>query len=308
MVIIEIHKGKEDLMSIHKLRYFISIVDNNFNITNAAEDLHITQPALSQIMKTFEFEMSAELFNRRKGRLVSLTPFGHEVYRKSLKIDRAYHELELLNSNYNSSISGSVSIGIPSFLLSMIYPKTMPDIISNNPTINIEIKEMSTQKVKESLEKGLIDIGILIEPTHLDSDNFKTKTIVIHEYYAYMAHDNPLALKDEVTWLDLGNASLALTGDQFISTKLIHNKFTHHDIEPTVRIRSAAWDYLMSICSRGELVTILPKINKELINTERIVEKKIKDSIEWCSVISTSKKNLQNKTIKYLFDVLSHEV
>lgn len=276
-------------MSIHKLRYFISIVENNFNISNAAEDLHISQPALSQIMKSFEYEMRAELFNRRKGRLTSLTPFGQEVYRKSLKIDRAYKELENLSMNYDSSISGSVIIGIPSFLLSMIYKRTLPDIIANNPTINIVIQEMSTKKVKESLEKGLIDIGILIEPTELHITDFETQTIMIQEYFAYMSKDNILATKETVSWIDLGNASLALTGDQFISTILIRDKFKLYNIEPTVRIRSAAWDFLISICSRGELVTILPSIDREMINTERIVEVKIEDTIAWHAVISTSR-------------------
>lgn len=294
-------------MSIQKVRYFISIVENDFNITNAAEDLHISQPALSQIIKSYENELGIELFNRRKGRLVSLTPFGHEVYKKSMKINRAYEDLENLVDNYDSDISGTVIVGVPSFLLSTIYSDVLPAIISNNPTINIIIKELSTQNVRESLEKGNIDIGILIEPTHLDQGQYSVKQLVVSDYRAYMAPSNPFAHKKQVTWKELGGASLALVQKEYISSRLIDEKFSEYDIHPNIRFSASAWDYLISICRKSDLVTILPAINMDLINKESIIEIPIVDPIIWTSVIASSHDNLMNKTIQYAYELFSEE-
>ena len=55
-------------MDILQLKYFIRIVENNFNISNAAQSLFLTQPALSKAINLLEKEMGFDLFLRSKGR------------------------------------------------------------------------------------------------------------------------------------------------------------------------------------------------------------------------------------------------
>lgn len=293
-------------MSIQKIRYFIAIVENNLNITKAAEEIHISQPALSKIMKSFEAEMNGSLFMKKKGRFKALTPYGNEVYKKSLKINRAYTELEALTYQINTSISGNVVIGIPSFLLSSLYSDMLPKIISDNPMINISIEEMPATIIREQLDSELIDIGILIEPIDLKKEEYKTKRLLKQEYYAYMSIHNILANKESVTWSELGKSTLALTKNSSISASLIQNKFKEENIIPNVRIQSETWDYLISVCKNSDLITILPAIRTSDFDKHQIKKVPIEETIMWQSVITVRKSSMNNKTIKYIFNLLSN--
>lgn len=63
-------------MDIRQLEYFMTVVDEDFNLTKASEKLGISQPALSKMIINFESEMKLSIFNRERGRLASLSDAG----------------------------------------------------------------------------------------------------------------------------------------------------------------------------------------------------------------------------------------
>ena len=69
-------------MDLRSIEYFITIVENDFNITQAAEKLYISQPALSKGVNSLEKDNGIILFERSKGRLQNLTPAGITLYVK----------------------------------------------------------------------------------------------------------------------------------------------------------------------------------------------------------------------------------
>ncbi|WMB29077.1 LysR family transcriptional regulator [Streptococcus didelphis] len=78
-------------MNISNLTYFVEIVNCNFNLTKAAQKNHISQPALSNYIKTIENEENIKLFLRHKGRLVGLTTIGERFY-ENAKVVISHHE------------------------------------------------------------------------------------------------------------------------------------------------------------------------------------------------------------------------
>ena len=90
-------------MDIKHLEYFITIVENNFNLSQSAKILLISQPALTKFIKEFEEREDVELFVRSKWRLIDLTPLGKEFYENSC-LDQNHQNKELhcnFSSNYN---------------------------------------------------------------------------------------------------------------------------------------------------------------------------------------------------------------
>ena len=63
-------------MDIRHLRYFVSIVDNDFNLSRASLNLYISQPALSMMISDFENKEGVQLFKRAQGKIVGLTYVG----------------------------------------------------------------------------------------------------------------------------------------------------------------------------------------------------------------------------------------
>ena len=63
-------------MDINQMQYFVEIVKSNGNLTVAADNLFVSQSALSQFIKNFEKQQGVSLFNRKNGRIVSVSESG----------------------------------------------------------------------------------------------------------------------------------------------------------------------------------------------------------------------------------------
>lgn len=96
-------------MNLRRLRYFVKIVDLG-SLTQAAEALHIAQPALSQQLSTLEGEFNERLLIRTK-RGVTPTPAGMVLYRHAQTILRQLDQAHSDVGNAGQGLSGSVSVG-----------------------------------------------------------------------------------------------------------------------------------------------------------------------------------------------------
>lgn len=97
-------------MNLRRLKYFVKIVDIG-SLTQAAEVLHIAQPALSQQVATLEGEMDQQLLIRTK-RGVTPTEAGKILYTHARTILRQCEQAQLAVHNVGQTLSGNVSIGL----------------------------------------------------------------------------------------------------------------------------------------------------------------------------------------------------
>ncbi|MFZ2186434.1 MAG: LysR family transcriptional regulator [Streptococcus parauberis] len=79
--------------NIINLIYFIKIVICNYNLTKATARCHNSQPALSNYIKTIEFEVDITLFFRKKGRLVGLASIGERFYENAKLVISSHEQL-----------------------------------------------------------------------------------------------------------------------------------------------------------------------------------------------------------------------
>lgn len=96
-------------MNFRRLKYFVKIVDIG-SLTQAAEVLHIAQPALSQQVATLEGELNQQLLIRTK-RGVTPTDAGKILYTHARAILRQCEQAQLAVHNVGQALSGQVSIG-----------------------------------------------------------------------------------------------------------------------------------------------------------------------------------------------------
>lgn len=80
-------------MDIKQLKYFVTIVDSDNNLSAAAKKMHLSQPALSKMIKTFEEEENVELFIRKQGKLSALTAVGETFYEQAIEVIASYEEM-----------------------------------------------------------------------------------------------------------------------------------------------------------------------------------------------------------------------
>ncbi|MGA0730551.1 MAG: LysR family transcriptional regulator, partial [Methylophilaceae bacterium] len=97
-------------MKLQQLRCVYEIVNSNFNVSNAAENLHTSQPGVSKQIQLLEDEVKVKIFVRNGKRLVGLTEPGRFVYEAISDILKKEKNIQHISDNYSKSGEGVFTI------------------------------------------------------------------------------------------------------------------------------------------------------------------------------------------------------
>ena len=150
----------EQNLSSYRIFYAVA---NTGNISKAAKELYISQPAISKSIQKLEENIGVKLFDR-SSRGVTLTPEGELLY---THVKSAFETLTLGEDKLRRSIAlgvGNLSIGVSSTLCKYILLPYLRDFIKKYPHINISIACHSTNQTLKLLEEGKLDIGLIGRP------------------------------------------------------------------------------------------------------------------------------------------------
>lgn len=218
-------------MEIRVLRYFLTVVREG-GINRAAEVLHITQPTLSRQLSQLEEEVGVRLFHRG-ARKITLTNEGILLRRRAEEIlslvDRTEKELTL----QEELVEGRIVIGCGELAAVQVLAEMIESFHKKYPLVSYDLFTANADLVKEQMEKGLIDIGILLEPIDMEKFDF-IRMAGKERWGVLMRPDDPLAKREAVSAKDLENLPLILPrrtnvqnelsnwlGDSFQSTKVL---------------------------------------------------------------------------------------
>lgn len=182
-------------MEIRVLKYFLTVVREE-SITRAAEVLHITQPTLSRQLAQMEEEVGVKLFDRGT-RKISLTDEGMLLRRRAEEIidlsDKTIREL----LTREEQVEGVVSIGGGELGAMEQVVELCGTFQRKYPRVRFDIYTATADVVKERVERGNLDIGILLEP--IDIEKFEYIRFAGREQWVVLMRKNdPLAQFDTI--------------------------------------------------------------------------------------------------------------
>lgn len=152
-------------MEYRILKYFLTVAREE-NITRAAEILHISQPALSRQLMQLEEELGTQLF-RRGRHSTSLTEEGMLLRRRAQEIVDLTEKTEREFRTNTEEIGGMISIGSGEANTMRTLAEIMRSFSEQYPEVKFDLYSNDADHVKERLERGTLDIGILIGSTDL---------------------------------------------------------------------------------------------------------------------------------------------
>lgn len=218
-------------MEIRVLRYFLTVAREG-GINRAAEVLHITQPTLSRQLAQLEEETGVKLFHRG-ARRITLTNEGMLLCRRAGEILALVDRTEKELTEQETPVEGRIVIGCGELAAMQLLPEVIETFHKKYPLVSYDIFTANADLVKEQMEKGLIDIGVLLEPIDMEKFDFIRLTGK-ERWVILMRPDDPLAQKEAVSAEDLENLPLILPrrtnvqnelsnwlGDSFQSTKAL---------------------------------------------------------------------------------------
>lgn len=175
-------------MDLRTLRNFVTVAHEE-NITRAAAQLFITQPALSRQMQQLENELRVRLFERSV-RHSTLTAEGRLFLRRAEEMlalmEKTREELS------STALKGTLSLGMGEFATGEWLARAVTEFLTLHPGVNCTLFEGNSTSVKELLQAGLLDFGVLLSP--VDSGNLSYIKSPLREQWGVLVHvSSPLA-------------------------------------------------------------------------------------------------------------------
>lgn len=195
-------------MELRTLRYFLAIAQEQ-SISKAAKVLHLTQPTLSKQIMDLEEEFGKQLFIRGN-RQITLTEDGYILKKRAEELielaDKTVQEMMLPQDE----LSGNIYIGSGETTCIEPILKCMRDIQKQYPLIQFHIISSDKDDIQDKLDQGLIDFGIIIDS--IDKTKYHFLTLPNEDSFSLLARkDDPLALKEELTYEDLYDLPLIVS-------------------------------------------------------------------------------------------------
>ncbi len=194
-------------MEIRVLRYFLTVVREG-SITKASEVLHITQPTLSRQLAQMEEELGVKLFDRGS-RKITLTNEGILLCRRAEEILQLVDKTEKELVEQDEQIEGKISIGCGEIAAVQLLSNLFQTFRKKYSRVNFDLFTATADLVKEQMDKGLLDIGLLLEPVDKEKYDF-IRLDREENWVVLMRPDDPLAQKESVTAKDLSVRPLIL--------------------------------------------------------------------------------------------------
>lgn len=252
-------------MDIRQLNYFLE-VGRKKSITKAADSLHISQPALSKMIKGLEDEIGLPLIIR-SNKLNEITDAGLVVMEYAQKMSALMDEMNSTLNDMTNLKRGKIHIGLPPIIGSLFFPKVISKFHHQFPNVEINITEYGGARVVKSVEEGEFELGVAVLP--IDEKEFDVYPIVEEEMKLLVPVNHRFSERDSVELIELKEEEFIFYNEEFALHGIMRNEFILAGFEPNILFKSSQWDFMTEMVSANLGVTILPEtISQKAANKE----------------------------------------
>lgn len=204
-------------MELRVLNYFLAIAREE-NFTKAAQQLHITQPTLSRQIAQLEEELGVDLFVRSNHNII-LTEDGMILKRRAQEILSLADKTKRDFLHKDENLEGVISIGSGEFLSTRCLTDCIAQFRRKHPLVRYEFYSGNAGNIRDQIERGLLDIGLMSEPIDIRKYEFISMPIK-EEWGAFVREDSPLIDKDFIAPQDLVDIPLILPLGDFAESHI----------------------------------------------------------------------------------------
>ena len=249
-------------MTIVQMQYFQAVCKYE-NFTKAAEDRHISQPAMSAAMKELEAECGVPLFKKTRNSL-TITDAGWALLEEIQKNLEQYDRLMYAVKNLSLSRK-YIRVGVSTLNGNLVYPQILSTFRARYPDIQVISSEESTQKQMEMLEQGKLDLiingGRAQKPADSGGEDypFHSWPLVNNEIVFSVSKNHPLASRSSVTLEDIAREPLVLLTQYYGVTRNIEARLEEAGLSYYVLHRTDQMYSVERFAEQGVACGFLPK-------------------------------------------------
>ncbi len=255
-----VSKMKKIPMELRQLEYF-RMTAKLRNLTRAAAELQVSQPNITVAIQKLENLLGLRLFDRSQ-KQVLLTAEG-EIFLRRVEpaldiLHDALRELE----DYKNLSKGNIRIGIPPMIGAYLLPRICSDFQKIYPNLSILLFEEGSMAIRENLEAGQLDFGIIIlsdvPPT------LNTFTMYKSELVACVPKNSRLAGRPSLQLKDFDGENLIVMKHGSFIRRMLSDRFASADLAPNVVLESNQIEIIKQLAANGVgLACLLDCVTKD---------------------------------------------
>jgi len=252
-------------MELDQLRYFLQVAQRG-NFTRAAQDLMISQPALSRSILKLEEELGQPVFER-KSRSVCLTDAGTLLQGRALQILRLIEETKAEITDDGQS--GRVRIGAIPTIAPYFLPELLRSFSTEFPKASLIVQENTTDVLLKCCTQGEIDLAILALP--VAAKYFETEELFEEELLVVLPPDHPLVDQPKVRLSDIEPLPFVLLDEAHCLSDNITTFCRQRSFQPVAVERTSQLTMVQELVSLSHGISMIPAMARVLDQSNRRV-------------------------------------
>ncbi|MBB4826736.1 DNA-binding transcriptional LysR family regulator [Sporosarcina luteola] len=291
-------------MDIRQLRYFIAIVEEG-KISAAADRLHMSQPPLSQQLKSMEEELGSQLIIR-SGKRFEVTEAGKALYAYALQLDRLMEEAEMEVKSAGNGVNGTLSLGINTLSLAEL-PKLLQQFHGQYPKVYVKIKQNESTHLCKLVRDRVVELAIVRLPLEIDDLS------VIHllqEPFYFITSEYGDPLPPKISLHDIQEFPLLLPSKEGMGIHyLILEGFSRFELKPHIIGECSDISILMDLVASNFGASIVPETVLKRHQGKPIRSYRLEDSSNLSAPVGLVwlKDHYLSKTAQHFIDLVRKE-
>jgi DNA-binding transcriptional LysR family regulator len=253
-------------MDLHRLRGFYTVVRCG-GFTAAARRLRLSQPSVSLQVKNLERELGVQLLDRSVRR-VTLTKDGQVLYELAQRVFETEEEIRAVFEGKTLYEPVRLTVSTNQSVAAHILPPLLEKYTALFPKVEINIHNMRTADILDSVEDGTTDIGVvLIDPRR---DGIEARPILPYEMVLITPRDHPLSRRRRIALADLTQFPFISYTHDTETRQLIDQPFREVKLKTSVRMALGSTDLIIKYVGLGYGISIIHNLNIDEVTRENL--------------------------------------
>lgn len=247
-------------MKLQQLRYIVEIVNQNMNITEAAEVLYTSQPGISKQVRLLESELGVHIFERSGKHIKGLTASGEKIVSIARELLFKAQSIKAIAEEQTKPNVGSLRIATTNTQARYVLPQVIAKFKQKYPLVSLHLHQGSPQQIANALTTGEVDLAIITEASHL----FENSVLLPCYYWnrsVIVKSDHPLAKlanqSAQLTVKELGQYDLITYTFGFTGHSDLDQAFNQEGIQPKIVFTATDADVIKTYVRLGLGVGIM---------------------------------------------------
>jgi len=264
----------EAIINLRQLRYFIQIAETG-NITRAAEQLHVAQPALGLQIRQLEQELQTDLLLRHS-RGVELTEAGQLLLERARKLLKDVEDLKREMRGISGLEQESLVLGLTPSIMLQIGPDMLLEAKQIIPDVSLSLVEELSYALVTSLERGELNCALAYGAD--EQRPGVERRAILEEELVFVRPKTGDEWPPSITLAEALTHELVQAGERDMVQRLLKSAANKYSLDPRIVYEAQSIPAMRTLVVRGAAASFMPYGTAiEEIRTEKLIMQRISD-------------------------------